>query len=170
MTKPKLTKHIRHARLVKIVRRQYQLDNPGSRLFNNTSGVAYQGTGTPNAGKVTLINPRPVFFGIPNHNDGSGGADLLGWTMRVIFSQLAPEDNGIPIFTAVEVKTGKARLQKNQKIFRLNIKKANGIYYLARECPECYDKWEPIYKNGKLIEWEIPPCDNCGGKGFMLEE
>ena len=160
-----LTSHQRHARLVKLVRKDYQKNHPGSRLFPNNSGVAWQGNAISGAGKVELFNPRPVFYGIPEpeHKNGaekSGGADLLGWTIK----------NNIPIFTSVECKTGNARLQKNQKIFRNMIKKINGIYYTARECPECWDKWEPVYYKSKIIDWIIPPCINCDGVGYKLEE
>ena len=181
----KLTHHERHARLVKIVRRTYQDDNPGSRLFPNTSGVAWQGNAQNGAGKVELINPRPIRFGIPEpdgHGEKSGGTDLLGET-EVKLCNLAEVDycffghndcgicllkKPIPVITGIECKTGKARLKKNQKVFRDFMKKIGAVYFLARECP-CQDKWEPVYKSGKIIEWEIGYCENCEGKGFLLE-
>lgn len=143
----KLTKHVRHARLVKIVRRQYQIDNPGSRLFNNKSGTAFQGE-------------RLITFGIPDTKEGSGGADLLGETLN----------NNLPILTGVECKTGNAKLQKNQKAFRKWLKSINGIYHIARECPECWEDWEPVYKDGKIVEWvPVKGCPTCKGKGYLLE-
>ena len=176
-----LTTHERHARLVKIVRRQYQNDNPGSRLFPNVSGMAYQGQAINGAGKVELFNPRPVYFGIPepekspNAPRKSGGSDLLGCTM---YGRSEPDETGqervilktaLPILTGIEIKTGKSRLKKNQKIFRDWLLSVNGIYYLARECPECWESWTPIRINGKIKTWEIPDCPECGGKGYKLE-
>lgn len=173
MTKPKLTKHVRHARLVKIVRRSYQELNPGARLFNNTSGTAWQGNATNGAGQVTLINPRPITFGIPGNKDGAGGADLLGWTMKTSYITNIPsvEDVLFPIFTGIECKSGNGRLMKNQVIFRKNLLSYGGIYYLARECPTCWDNWTPIYKNGRIVEWiPVKDCPECHGLGYILEE
>ena len=175
-----LTIHQRHSRLVKIVRRRYQEDNPGSRLFPNTSGVAWQGTAVSGAGKVELFNPRPVYFGIPEPSakgtgTDSGGSDLLGETLKIVYEAFA--ENGkvltsklnFPILTGIEIKTGKSRLKKNQKIFRDWLLSVNGIYYIARECPTCWQNWEPVYNNKKIIEWIIPDCPDCGGKGYKLE-
>lgn len=178
-----LTSHQRHARLVKLTRKDYQLNNPKSRLFPNTSGVAWQGTVVNGAGKVELFNPRPVFFGIPEpeHKNGaekSGGGDLLGVTIKE-FSTFDLSEHGsfifnkttklYPIFTAIEIKTGKSRLKKNQKIFRTWVLSINGLYFLSRECPVCWDKWEPVYFKSKIIDWKIPDCPTCGGVGYKLE-
>lgn len=188
-----LTTHQRHARLVKIVRRRYQEDNPGSRLFPNTSGVAWQGTAINGAGKVELYSPRPVYFGIPEPSakgtgTDSGGADLLGeteWSICYLFNQERFDGSPtftcdrpcsecrlsqkIPILTGIEVKTGKSRLKKNQKIFRDWLLSVNGIYYIAHECSVCWQNWEPVYKNNKIEYWIIPDCPECDGKGYKLE-
>jgi hypothetical protein len=169
-----LTVHERHSRLLKIVRRTYQAENEGARLFENTSGVAWQGNAVSGAGKVELLNPRPVFFGIPSpiHGEESGGSDLLGETIYR-FSQDMVEYYAavkVPVFTAIEIKTGKSRLRKNQKVFRDWVKSIHGIYFVARECPDCWDKWEPVYKNGKIVDWKIPECQKCEGKGYIEEE
>ncbi len=169
-----LTIHQRHSRLVKIVRRRYQEDNPGSRLFPNTSGVAWQGNATSGASQVILYNPRPVYFGIPepekspNAPRKSGGSDLLGCTGKWVNCEM--QFMKLPILTGIEVKTGKGRLKKNQKIFRDWLLSVNGIYHIARECPECWQNWEPVYKNNKIIEWIISDCPECGGKGFKYED
>lgn len=166
-----LTSHERHARLVKIVRRWWQEKHAGARLFVNTSGVAWQGNAVSGAGKVELLNPRPVFFGIPapsekGTGEESGGADLIGETPVQIGFDLTR-----PVFTAVEIKTGASKLKKNQKVFRSWVKSVNGFYHVARECPECWDTWDPVIVGGKIVEWEIPAdCPVCGGKGFILED
>jgi len=153
-----LTSHQRHSRLVKLVRRDYQKNNHGSKLFNNKSGVAWQGTAVNGSGKVELFNPRPIYFGIPETNEGSGGADLLGITLL--------ED--IPIFTAIECKTGKSRLKKNQKAFKKWILSVNGIHYTARECT-CWNKWVPVRLKDKIFKWDIPECTICNNSGYLLE-
>ena len=167
-----LTKHERHARLVKIVRREYQTEHLGSRLFPNTSGVAWQGNAVNGVDKVELHHPRPIYFGIPepdrkNGELKSGGSDLLGCT--VVWGNIAFKTQEIPILTGIEIKTGKARLKKNQKIFRDWLLSVNGIYFLARECT-CWENWIPIRINGKIATWEIPDCPECGGKGFKYED
>lgn len=188
-----LTKHQRHARLVKIVRRGYQTEHTGSRLFPNTSGVAWQGNAVNGAGKVVLHNPRPIYFGIPEpdrrrNETQSGGSDLLGetvfckyWDHYLKDVNCSPCGNynkirphickyKMPILTGIEIKTGKGRLKKNQKIFRDWLLSANGIYFLARECPECWQNWIPIRIDGKIATWEIPDCSFCNGKGFNYED
>ena len=180
----KLTKHERHARLVKIVRRTYQADNPGSRLFPNNSGIAWQGNPQNGAGKVELFNPRPIRFGIPEPDGNgtkSGGTDLLGETPVRVISIPDPTHNiGIdliksrkvkefPVLTGIECKSGKGKLKKNQKIFRDWMKKINAIWYRAQEC-NCQENWIPLYRASKIIDWEIPRCELCNSKGFILED
>jgi hypothetical protein len=187
MKKPKLTPHIRHARLVKLVRRTYQKDNPGSKLFNNTSGIGWAGNDPEfKNGTVTLQNYRPLNAGIPSKKEGSGGTDLLGenyyslcWYLRddngkCLFNHNCKEcpvnTKHIPILTGIECKTGNAKLKPNQKNFRNWLKSINGIHYLARECSTCWDNWEPIYKKGVIVEWiPVKDCPECGGVGFGLE-
>lgn len=169
-----MTIHERHSRLVKIVRRKYQEENEGSRLFENTSGAAWQGDAVNGVGKVELLNPRPVFFGIPSplHGEESGGADLLGETEYKCLLPFKSDYIIVPVFTAIEIKTGKSQLRKNQKIFRDWVKSVNGIYFIARECPECWNKWEPVYDIKKrIIGWDIPEeCPVCHGKGYIIED
>lgn len=165
-----LTTHERHARLVKIVRKTWQAEHDGARLFVNTSGVAWQGNAVSGAGKVELLNPRPVFFGIPAPDgkgcgEESGGADLIGETPVLIGFDIS-----YPVFTSIEIKTGASRLKKNQRTFRDWVKSINGIYYVARECPECWDNWTPVMAGGKVVEWKIDACPCCDGNGYILEE
>ncbi|MCK5600677.1 hypothetical protein KAR91_02340 [Candidatus Pacearchaeota archaeon] len=173
-----LTSHQRHARLVKMVRRNYQHDNPGAKLFPNTSGVAWQGNAVNGAGQVTLYNPRPVCFGIPEPEQKgtgqeSGGADLLGETPVLHLTgrmiKMSPEYIHLPVLTAIEIKTGKSRLKPNQKHFKEWLLSINGIFKLARECPHCWNKWEPVRLKKKIFKWNVPACPTCGGVGYKLE-
>jgi hypothetical protein len=168
--KLELTTHERHSRLVKIVRKEWQKEHDGARLFVNTSGVAWQGNAVSGAGKVELLNPRPIAFGIPapeikGTGEESGGADLIGETQVLIGFGLS-----YPVWTAIEIKTGASKLKKNQKIFRAWVKSVNGIYHVARECPLCWDYWEPVIVGGKIVEWIIPACSHCDGRGYILED
>lgn len=175
MKKPILTPHIRHARLVKLVRRDYQKNNQGSKLFNNTSGIGWAGNDPEfKNGTVTLQNYRPLNAGIPSKREGSGGTDLLGCTIYgvpYLSQELKNRGKTYPILTGIECKTGNAQLKPNQKNFKKWLKSINGIHYTARECKVCWNDWEPIYKKGVIVEW-IPPkdCIHCDGVGYGLEE
>ena len=164
MNEIELTIHQRHERLLKIVRKTYQAENNGARIFENTSGMAWQGEIKTISGRTAILSAHPVFFGIPSPKmkgagADSGGADLIGETLI----------NEIPVFTAIEIKTGKSRLRENQKIFKNWVKSINGIYFVARECSKCWDTWEPIYKSNRIVGWAIPECDMCHGKGYIEE-
>ncbi len=171
-----MNKHEKHSYLVDKVRREYQAENPGSRMFKNTSGVAWQGHAQSGAGKVELLYPRPIKFGIPepkpNEENGSGGADLLGVT--IIRIHYPPTCKGeihdyeyYPIFTAIEIKTGKSRLKKNQKIFRKWVLSINGIYFLGRECPICHGEGEYFITDESNVALKIQ-CGKCEGKQYIL--
>lgn len=169
-----LTDAERHSRLVKQTRKIYQLENPGSRLFPNTSGVAWQGHAVFGASQVIIKNPRPICFGIPSpkmkhEGTDSGGADLIGETLKEYLSKGGNIPLLLPVLTAIECKTGKAKLKRNQKLFHDWILSVNGIYYISRECPDCRDKWEPVKLGGVIVDWKIPLCKTCGGNGFVLE-
>ena len=138
-----LTKHERHSRILKSVRKIYQLAFPGSRLFINRSGVGWTGKAVRQKDHVKIYNAYPVPFGIPEPGLGSGGADLIGLTIL----------NGFPVFTGIEIKTGKAKLKKNQRVFKSWLESTGGIYYVARECNSCAGD----------------SCSKCGMKGYDLE-
>lgn len=165
-----LTAHQRHERLVKIVRRDYQNKFPGSRLFHNTSGVAWQGEIIKQAQNMMITNPRPIRFGIPEPDmigNESGGSDLIGETLIEFPFGNLEKKMLFPIITGIEIKTGNSKLKKNQIIFRNWMKSINGIWYHAREC-HCWESWQPIKINGIIKSWEIPFCIECDGKGYTL--
>lgn len=176
-----LTKHERHARLVKIVRRSYQEKNPGSRLFNNTTGTGWTANDTDFKNGILILKEyRPLNAGIPSVKEGGGGSDLLGQTQKNLCelfqgclydgdcSKCSLLDQRVPILTTIEGKTGDAKLRPNQKRFKKWVLSVGGIYFVARECT-CHTNWEPVYKSGRIIQWKIPHCDICGGDGYILE-
>lgn len=192
MDKPKyseLTPSEKHAELLRRVRRDWQKDHPGARLFHNTSGVAYQGDFVTINGMKYLKPRQPVYFGIPeperkrNAPKKSGGSDLLGetgfckyWNFRIgdVFChscEAGRDLNGegicknlLPWLTCIEGKTGNAKLEPNQKIFRKWAKSVNAIYYVARDCKVC--------QGNQIIEKDGLPhqCGNCKGRGYTLED
>ena len=72
-----------------------------------------------------------------------GSSDLIGWTPVTI----TPEDVGkqIAVFTAIEVKTGKATTTKEQKAFIKAVSEAGGIAAVARRAGDV----EGILKGNK---------------------
>ena len=85
---------------------------PNIRLFKNTTGYDKE---------------RKIHYGIPK----KGGADILGWTIELLSGY-----DGIfhkrPIITAIEVKTGDAKLTAIQKNFIKQVQKAGGLAGVAR--------------------------------------
>jgi len=138
-----LTAHQRHKRVQDKVRSWYQETYPGSRLFHNQSGTGWAGISKKIGPDVIIKNPFFVQFGIPNKGEGHGGADLIGWHKK----------GNVAIFLAVEVKTGKAFLQENQKNFMRTVSESGGLYFVARECNECKGQG----------------CGFCGMKGWDFE-
>jgi hypothetical protein len=167
MNKPiDLTKHHRHARLVKLVRRWYQKTHLGSKLFNNTTGTGWTANEKEfNNGVLILTGYRPLSSGIPAVKEGGGGTDLLGMTLSYIW------ETEYPILTGIECKTGNAKLKPNQKNFKAWLKSVNGLHYTAVECDQCWSEWDTVKKGGQIVEW-IPKksCPKCKGIGFLLEE
>lgn len=86
----------------------------GNRLFRNNVG-AYK-------------DRRGVWikYGV----GGVGGSDELGWTAITI----TPEMVGrvIPVFTAVEIKSAKGRVRKEQEMFIGSVKRGGGIAGVVR--------------------------------------
>lgn len=122
-----LTKHQRHDIVLQSVRKWYQEHYYGSRLFPNRSGFGWVGKAVKDKNCIKVYSAQAVSFGIPGKKEGYGGTDLIGWTIV----------NDLPVFTAIEIKTGKDVLKKNQVNFKNMIENINGIYFLARECPNC---------------------------------
>lgn len=99
---------------------------PWVRVFRVNNGMGWIGDATRRAdGSVLIRNARPLHAGLVK-----GGSDVIGWTSRVI----QPEDVGtrVAIFTAIEVKDGTGRPDKDQRRFLDNVQAAGGIAGIAR--------------------------------------
>lgn len=90
------------------------------RLFRSNSGMAWAGKAVKKGEIIIIKNARP-FHGMPE-----GFPDLCGWTEI----EVTPEMVGrrVAVFTAVEVKTGKQTLRKEQRRFKEIIERMGGIW------------------------------------------
>ena len=99
---------------------------PWVRVFRNNTAMAWVGDATRlKDGSVLIRNARPLHAGLVK-----GSSDLVGWTSRVI----QPEDVGtrVAVFTAIEVKDGTGRPDKDQRRFLDTVQAAGGISGVAR--------------------------------------
>lgn len=90
------------------------------RLFQSRAGFAWQGVSTVK-GIFRIIKNAIPFYGMPD-----GFPDTCGWTSVEITPDMIGKK--IAIFTAVEVKTGKQELTKEQRAFRDIIIRMGGIF------------------------------------------
>lgn len=100
---------------------QIALSNFKARLFRNQVGL------------YTLEDGRKIKSGL-----GPGSSDLIGWTTV----QIKPKMVGhrVAIFTAVEVKSKRGRLQPNQENYINVVNQAGGIAFVARSSEEAVKK------------------------------
>ena len=94
-------------------------------LFRNNTGVAYQGKKMTYNGRVVINEPRPVKFGLC-----IGSSDLIGWTEITITPDMVGKK--IAVFTAVEVKTERGKISKEQINFIKQVRKAGGYANVSR--------------------------------------
>ncbi|NIO83420.1 MAG: VRR-NUC domain-containing protein [Candidatus Aminicenantes bacterium] len=87
---------------------------PDVRLFRNNCGTAIMPDGS--YVKYGLCNP--------------GGSDLIGWRSITITPDMV--GRRVALFTAIEVKSGKGRPDKDQRNFIKQVKKAGGLAGVAR--------------------------------------
>lgn len=101
--------------------------DPGGRvrIFQNPTGQGYAGKATWQGRDVLVQKAGTVKYGL-----APGSADLIGWASV----EITPEMVGTrrAIFVAIEVKSGKARQQANQKRFLALVAAAGGISGEAR--------------------------------------
>lgn len=109
------------------------------RVFRNNTGLAWVGSKAIRkpGGSVLILDARPLHAGLVK-----GGSDLIGWTSR----EIRPQDVGrtVAIFTAVEAKDGKGRLDADQERFIRTVQDAGGIAGVARteaDAVTLVDEW-----------------------------
>lgn len=85
----------------------------GARLFRNQ------------VGSYRLKDGRYITSGLC-----AGSSDLIGWTPVVVTPEMVGKT--VAIFTAIEVKTAKGRVQDNQVNFIAQVQDAGGIAGVAR--------------------------------------
>lgn len=96
------------------------------RTYRNNTGEAWQGKSSRTSlGHVVIENPQRVKYGLKK-----GSSDLIG----IYQIEITPEMVGkkIGIFTAIEIKTEKGVVSKEQKDFINTINKLGGIAGTAR--------------------------------------
>ena len=96
------------------------------RTYRNNTGEAWQGKSSRTSlGHVVIENPQRVKYGLKK-----GSSDLIG----IYQIEITPEMVGkkIGIFTAIEIKTEKGVVSKEQKDFINTITKLGGIAGTAR--------------------------------------
>lgn len=95
-------------------------------LFRNNTATGWvgQSSATSDGGRY-IKNARVLRAGLIN-----GSSDLIGWTKKTITPDMVGQD--VAIFTAIEVKTPRGRVSKDQLKFIENVKKAGGIAGVAK--------------------------------------
>ena len=102
---------------------QIECTKLGARVFRNNVGKAWVGKVLKVLGdKTTLINARYFHAGL-----GKGSSDLIGWT----------RDGR---FLAIEVKTPRGRIRKEQVTFIDEATKAGCIAFIARSIEDVREK------------------------------
>ena len=97
-----------------------------ARLFRNNTGLGWVGdVRRLDGGAVLIHGARPLHAGLCE-----GGADLIGWRTIMVTPDMVGRT--LAIFTAIEAKTGKARLSTGQARFIEAVLRAGGIAGVAR--------------------------------------
>ena len=92
--------------------------NNDGRLFRNNTGRAWQGDIIAQTSDyITVQNYRPFRAGLC-----VGSSDIIGWTLN----------SDSALFTAIEVKTERAKVTKAQKNFINAVRSAGGIGMIVR--------------------------------------
>jgi hypothetical protein len=99
----------------------------GARLFRNNVGTGWTGNDVrcnPD-GSITIRNPRPFHAGLV-----PGSADLIGWKPVEITPEMVGQT--VAVFTSVETKTKRGRLQAGQENWADIVAGAGGLAGIAR--------------------------------------
>ena len=109
-----------------IINREIVQGSVSGRLFRANCGMAWTGIAVKHTGsELILRKPRP-FHGLPK-----GFSDLFGFEVVKITPELVGQN--IAVFKAVEIKTGKLQLTKEQKLFIAMVEKNGGIAIVVRD-------------------------------------
>lgn len=111
--------------------------HPAVRLFRCNNGMGWVGEWSRRRdGSIVIRNPRTLHAGLI-----AGSGDYIGWTSYVV----RPEDVGrtLAIFTSIESKDGKGRLEEDQRRWRDNVRAAGGIAIEARSPEEAMEALRP---------------------------
>ena len=97
------------------------------RIFRNNTGTVWVGKKHKQSKTIMVIeDPRPLKAGL-----FKGSSDLIGWTSITITPEMIGRK--MAIFTAIEVKTAKGRVLKDQETFLRNVTDAGGIGSVATD-------------------------------------
>lgn len=110
-----------------LIQNQIRLNLPSNvRMFRNNVGLGWTGKSyRSKLGGIIIENPRPLHAGLC-----TGSSDLIGWTtIKITFDMIGTE---IAVFTAIEVKTEKGKIKKEQINFIDQVKKSGGYASVIR--------------------------------------
>jgi len=115
----------------------------GTKVFRNHVGLGWQGeTKRTKSGGIFIDNPRPLHSGLCK-----GSSDLIGWTPIEITPEMVGKK--IAVFTAIEVKTIRGRVSKEQINFLNQINLDGGIATIATSPEQAVDLINNMTKNVK---------------------
>lgn len=105
----------------------------GLTLWRNNVGTAWQSSKRIWRGpsELTLIDPRPVHFGLC-----AGAADLIGLKTIVVTPTMVGER--LAVFAAIEVKAPRGRTTAAQRTFHDFVSNAGGIARVARSAEDIH--------------------------------
>lgn len=129
------------------IKRDIQLQltaDPHVRLFNNPTGVFWQGeVVSQSRDTIVLRNPRRVNVGLIK-----GGSDLIGWRSLLITAEMVGAR--IAQFVGIETKSLRGRATAEQLNFIDVLNRAGGAAGVARSTEDA----EHILINGEPRGWE----------------
>lgn len=111
-------------------------------LFRNQIGAAWAGTVIrqwEEEGEkfVTLKKAYRLPFGL-----FKGSGDYIGWRTVVVTPDMVGKK--VAIFTSVEFKTDEGRVEDDQRIWLMNVRRAGGIAMVVRDPEQKPCEWEGV--------------------------
>lgn len=102
------------------------ISKPGTRVFRQNTGVAWQGDVRKNPdGSITIRNPRPIHAGLCK-----GSSDLIGWKSVLVASHHVGKR--LAVFLAIETKGKRTVTTPEQTNFLDRVKSDGGLAGIAR--------------------------------------